>query len=149
MLALSDRPSSVLPFSVTFLHFLYPPALLCSVLFGILKLYSTMQFIVVMCKLVFSLFSILLNDLNILSTFDKVAEVYRLNFWSFCFEGLLAMSNDTANLQLLQPETCCSNARNHSPAQVEALLSGCIFSICFCSKCQHKAEKGGGGNGLH
>lgn len=27
---------------------------------------------------------LLLNDLNILNTFDKLAEVYRLNSWSLC-----------------------------------------------------------------
>lgn len=31
---------------------------------------------------------LLLNDLNILNTFDKLAEVYRLKSWSFCCEGL-------------------------------------------------------------
>jgi len=64
---------------------------------------------------------LLLNDLNILNTFDKLAEGDRLNSWSFCCEGLLVMSNDTANPQLSGPGTCCSNVGDHSPAHVEVL----------------------------
>lgn len=67
----------------------------------------------------------LLNDLNILNAFDELTEVYILNSWSFCCEGLLAVSNVRANLQLSGPGTRCSNVRNHSPAHVEVLPHGC------------------------
>lgn len=126
-------------------------ALLCSILFGNLKLYSTLQLIVMTCKLgfFFHYSLLLLNDLNILNTFDKLAEVYRLNSWSFSCEGLLVMSNDAANLQLLGPGMCCSNAGDRGPARVgEVLLYGCRSNICYCSKCQCKAEEKGAETGL-
>lgn len=150
--ALSDRPGSVLTFLMTLVSPLFTPplALLCSILFGNLKLYSALQLIAMTCKFgFFHYFLLLLNDLNILNTFDKLAEVYRLNSWTFCCEGLLVMSNDTANLQLLGTGTCCSNVGDHGPAHVqEVLLYGCSSSICCCSKCQCKAGKKGRETGL-
>lgn len=135
-MALSERLSSVSPLSATLLSLLFMPigfALQCFV-----WKFETIQHNAVNSSDVqawFFCFSLLLlNDPNILSTFDKVAEVYRLSFWSVCCEGLLALSNDTANLQLLGAGTCCSNVGSHCSSQVEVLLYGCIFSICFCSK---------------
>lgn len=42
---------------------------------------------------------LLLNDLNILYTFDKLAEVYRFKSRSFSHRGPLELSNEAAHLQ--------------------------------------------------
>lgn len=86
-------------------------------------LLSALQLIVVTCRLVFFHYSLLLlNDLNILYTFDKLAEVYRFKSSSFSRAGSLELSNKAAHPQCWGHGSSSRVAVSHCPGGQPCLV---------------------------